>query len=224
MIQRLLISSAIMCVLALPSLGQAVEAKYKLTQITTSLEHQSEDLVAACLLQNPKSSNALYQSLASNLDVLHQQVDGMPFDERRSRELIMAYSWLRVIAIDLNQHAWIGAAIASNQMNGEIIRFINYNNANLRDIAWMDYLARDLMLLGKEDSNDNLSIINLRKSQLVLTWQRVRSELIKDFHNKPITMKGDHLMRQIKQEKNIDRLIQYAIDTQNLIDTVEKVT
>jgi len=221
MATRIFILLSLFTYILSPNVGLANEAEAQLAQTTSNLEEQIESLMESALLQNPKSSSVLYQSLASNLDRLHQQIDSMPFDERRSRELIMAYSWLRVIAIDLRQQAWVGAAIAANQMNGEIIRFINYRNENLRDIAWMDYLARDLMLLSKEDSKENLSIIDLRKSQLVLTWQRIRSELIKDFHNKSLAMKGDNLIRQIKQEKNVDHLIQHAVDTQSLIDTVE---
>jgi len=153
---------------------------------------------------------------------LHNHMDKLPFDERRSRELVMVYSWLRVIAIDLKQHAWVGAAIAANQLSASLIRFTNYPTLRERDTAWLDYLGRELLLLSKEDPKANSELLNVRRADLANTWQRVGKDLIENFRNKSLVMRGDYLIRELKKESEPAQTIKLSSQLLDFVDRVEK--
>jgi hypothetical protein len=78
--------------------------------ILSSIEDHAEDMVDTALARDAARSERLYKSIMRNMDQLHQSLAGTPFNERNSRGLLMAYSWLRVIAVDIKEHAWTGAA------------------------------------------------------------------------------------------------------------------
>jgi hypothetical protein len=129
---------------------------------------------------------------------------------------------MRLIAIDLRAHAWTGGAIAANQMSGEIIRFTDFANLTLRDVAWMGYLSRDVMLLSMEDMEGNMQAIDLRRGELSETWKRVREELIQDFRNKTLVMHGDQIINSIQQADNSKTLIDLSREEHKFVDEIEK--
>jgi len=186
------------------------------------MEGNAEDIVDAALTRSAPATQKLYRKARDELKQLHNHMDRLPFDERRSRELVIAYSWLRVIAIDLKQHAWIGTAIAANQLSASIIRFTNYPTLRERDIAWMGYLGRELLLLSKEDPKVNAELLNVRRADLANTWQRVSKDLIKNFRNKTLVMRGDRLIGKIKKEHEPAQTIKLSSQLLDFVDRVEK--
>ena len=217
------------CVLAimligLPALSHAEKAS-ELPQpiVSQEMESQAEELVVALLAKDQTKSKHYYSLISSSLNKLHQAEAGSDFDERRAREVIMTSSWLRLISIDLDHAKWVGAAIAANQMRGEIIRFTNFPKIALRDVAWMNYLGSDLMLLCMENPKENLELIGLRKDALSETWNHVEKEVIANFSNKPLVVRGDQLIRQINDETDANRLIQLCKDELNLVTDIRKV-
>jgi len=185
-----------------------------------SIESSSENMVDAILLKDMPHAQKSYAEIKSNIDVLHTWLDSHPFDERRSREVIMAYSWLRVISVDLKQQAWVGAAIASNQLNASMIRFMQYPNADQRDIAWLDYLGREVLLLNMENADENAELLMVRLADLMNTWSRIKLVLIKDFRNKPLLIKGDELIRRLNHSKSP---MQYIDESNNLLSFIKKI-
>jgi len=89
-------------------------------------------------------------------------------------------------------------------------------------LAWMDYLGRDLMLLGMESRTDNLELIGLRKNQLDEIWKHVRIDMIKDFRNKPLVVRGDQLMLRMDAESNTDELIDLTKSELGLVKDLKK--
>jgi len=188
------------------------------------MESQAEELVDTLLAKKSAESFALYTGLSENMNLLHSQVSGQQFDERLSREMIMAYSWMRLISIDLNHSAWVGAAIDSNQLIGEIIRFTEYSNPTLRDVAWMDYMGREVLLLTMESPLKNAAMIDLRKQDLNVIWQRVRRTLItRDFKNKPVVLKGDTLLSDLISAKRSEEISRLVNDELEFVDEIEKI-
>jgi len=194
----------------------------KLAGISHDMETQAEELVIALLAKNQANSEHYYKLISANLDKLHKSEANTDFNERRARELIMAYSWMRLISLDMKHSEWIGAAIAANQMRGEIIRFTDFASNTLRDLAWMDYLGRDMMLLSLESRMDNLELIGLRKDALNEIWQHVRIDMIRDFRNKPLVVRGDQLMLQMGAESSTDQLIELTNNELDLVQDLKK--
>jgi hypothetical protein len=191
-------------------------------KIVSRMEEQAESLVDSLLKKDQAESEHHYEMLRSNLNRLHALLEHKNFNERSTRELFTAYSWMHLISIDLREHTWIGAAIAANQMRGETIRFTDFANLTLRDVAWMDYLSREVMLLSMEDMQGNRQMIDLRRNDLHDTWERVREDMIKDFRNKSLVMRGDHLIAGMQQATGRNQLIALARQELDFVDAVEK--
>ena len=215
---------ALLAILILsPLSAPASEAPAGIPAILASMEGTAEDIVNAALTGSAPATQKLYRKVHHELGQLHSHMDRLPFNERRSRELVMAYSWLRVIAIDLKQHAWVGTAIAANQLSASIIRFAHYPTLRKRDTAWLGYLGRELLLLSKEDPGANAELLNIRRADLASTWQRVGKDLIKDFRNKTLVMRGDRLIGEIEKERKPAQTIELSSQLLNFVDRIEKV-
>ena len=161
----------------------------------------AEHIVDTALKKDSAAARQLYLNIQHRMKRLHQSMSGQAFDERRSRELIMAYSWMRIIAMDMQQQAWVGTAIAANQLTASIIRFTHYPGLLQRDTAWMHYLARELLLLSMEDAKANAQLLDARRANLEETWSRIKKALITaDFRHKPLLLRGDQLVRRLRNQ------------------------
>jgi len=215
---------ALFAILVFPSLPvSALEPSGGISATLVSMENNAEALVGAALARKAPVSWDMYQRIRTSLRRLHNHAGTRPFNERRSRELMMAYSWLRVIALDLKQHAWIGVAIAANQLSGSMIRFTNYPTLRARDTAWLGYLGRDLLLLSKENPEANAELLNVRRAELVNTWKRVSKDLIKDFRNKTLVMRGGRLISEIEKDREPAQTIRLSRRLLDFVERIEKV-
>ena len=203
--------------------AEASELNMQNAKILYEMEAETKEMVDVLLAKDQVKSLTLYKSLSSNLRQLGNRAVQQPFNEHLSRERVMVYSWMRLIAIDLKHSNWVGAAIAANQINGEIIRFTDFANLTLRDLAWMEYLGREVLLLTMDDPVVNEEMIDFREQNLNAIWQRVRGALMKkDFRNKTLVMKGDRLMQGLTEKKKANVIIRLAKDELRFILSIEK--
>jgi len=200
----------------------AEEAGVTQAKVIDNMAEQAEALIDALLKKHQASAEQHYDALKADLDQLHTLIAKKDFNERRTRELFTAYSWMRLTAIDMHSKAWTGAAIAANQMSGEIIRFTDFSDLTMRDVAWMNYLGMDVMLLSMEDMQGNQQTIDLRRDELRETWKRVREDLIKDFRNKTLVMRGDQIVGNMHEADNSKEVISLARDELAFVDDIEK--
>lgn len=216
---------ALLMLFAFPSLPvSASEPSGNISSMLSHMKDDAENIVDTALAKNAAGSQKLFNHIQHRMDQLHHNQTGQPFDERRSRELLMAYSWMRVIAIDIKQHAWVGTAIAANQLTASIIRFTKYPGLRQRDIAWMDYLGRELLLLNMEDAKANAQLLDARRANLVETWSRIKIDLIKkDFRNKPLVLRGDRLIHLLRDNHEAKTTIVTARKLLDFVDEVEQV-
>jgi len=206
-----------------PAIVCADESGGNINTVLTIIEGHAEDMVDAALARDRRATLKLHKEIQGELGQLHRLAAQQPFDERRSRELVMAYSWLRVIAIDVKQGTWVGVAIAANQLDGSIIRFAQFPTLRKRDIAWLDYLGRELLLLTMENPKANAELLAIRRSELADTWHRVKRDLIKNFRNKTLLMQGDDIVTKIEHGYNTARSINLARQWLDYVDHLEKV-
>jgi len=190
----------------------------------SNMGQNAESIVDYALAQDAAGSQQMYQKILQRMDQLHHHLAGLPFDERRSRELLMAHSWMRVIAIDIKQRAWVGAAIAANQLTASIIRFTSYPTLRQRDTAWMDYLGRELLLLNLEDAKANAQLLDARRANLVETWARIKKALIsEDFRNKSLVLHGDNLIHRLQDKHAAETTIVTARKLLGFVGEVEQI-
>lgn len=194
-----------LCIPFVPA--HAKEQPIEIQNNLSNLKGYAENMVDAALVHDAKELHKTNIQILQSIKILHNKLDKQAFNEKRSRELVMLYAWMRIISIDINQQTWLGVAIAANQLNASIIQFINYSNLQQRDIAWMDYLSYDLLLLNMESPKDNAELLRVRHTNLKNTWNRISQELIHNFHNKPTVIEGNQLMLDFEKAKNAKQTI-----------------
>ncbi len=224
LIQRYAILWLLVMVFFMPLASvRAAENPVKLSVVLSAMERHAENMVDAALVHDMKALQKIDKNIQRDITTLHNELEGKDFNERRSRELLMAYSWTRVIAVDIRQKAWVGVAIAANQLSASMFRFINYSSLRQRDAAWMGYLSRELFLLNMENPKLNAELLNIRRADLNSTWQRVRKELIKNFHNKPRVIQGNHLMLELEKAHKPTQVIQLAKKLLTFVNEVKQL-
>ena len=191
--------------------------------VLSNIKHNAEGMVDAALEQDAKTLQKIGLEIQQDIAKLHDELEGQAFDERRSRELLMAYSWTRVISIDIRQKAWVGVAIAANQLSASMFRFTNYSSLRQRDIAWMGYLSRELLLLNMENPKLNAELLNIRRADLKSTWQRISRDLIENFHNKPYVIEGKHLMLKMDKTRKPTQVISLARKLLVFVNKIKKL-
>jgi hypothetical protein len=204
----LLVTAGLIYITMVPNHAYADALGIKNTLST--IEIYAEKMVDASLKKDGLALASINKNIQQSIDVLHNKLSAQAFDERRSRELLMAYSWTRIISIDIQQQAWIGVAIAANQLTASMIRVTNYPNLQKRDLEWMDYLAREILLLNMEGPKENRELLRARYTDLQSTWHRISNKLIINFRNKPLVLKGDALILQMKNPDNVENIISTA--------------
>lgn len=180
---------------SLPAMAAASVA-----HLPAAIEQDAIDITEAALKPDRQRLDAVYRKALHEVRSLHRSLVNKPFDERHTREVSMAYSWLELVAVNLKNHSMIGAAIAANQLSSEMIRFQHSGTEKTWDIHWLGYLGRELMLLAMEDANLNAELLASRRSDALSTWQRLRLSIIRNFRNKPLVEEGDTLFERMSPD------------------------
>ncbi len=203
--------------------ASANERSDEIRIVLSNIENNAEVMVNAALAQDAKALQKIDEKIQQDITKLHDELEDQTFNERRSRELVMAYSWTRVISIDIRQKAWVGVAIAANQLSASMLRFTNYSSLRQRDIAWMGYLSRELLLLNMESPKLNAELLNIRRADLNNTWQRISRNLIENFHNKPYVVEGKHLMLEMDKARKPAQVISLARKLLIFVNNIKQI-
>jgi len=191
--------------------------------VLTDMKNHTQKMIDALISKDSASSHQYFQQIKNDVKQLHEQSEAGQFNERRSRELLMTYSWMRVIDIEMHDKAWIEAAVSANQLIAMLVQAAHYPTLTRRDVAWLYYLAREVELLTMENPEANADLLDIRFITLENTWERVRKELIKNFKNKPLVEQGDALLKSMKQHaKQPDQIITSAKQLLLFVDQLRK--
>jgi len=83
---------ALLAIFVFPSLPVfASESSGGVSSILVSMEGNAEGIVDAALGKNVSETQTLYRKIHHGLRQLHNHMEKLPFNERRSRELVIAY-------------------------------------------------------------------------------------------------------------------------------------
>ncbi|MDQ6952614.1 MAG: hypothetical protein Q9M15_03700 [Mariprofundaceae bacterium] len=201
---------------------QLANAATQTNDVMSNLNLRINDLTVSLLNKDKHKSLVLYDSIQLTVEKLRHQMKNQAFDEKKYRELMMAYAWIRVISINFKKHAWIGAAISSNQLHATFIRFTEYTSKLQSDGAWIRYLSWDLMLLNLEDPKSNAQLLKFRRDNLISTWEDMSEILIKNFRNKSLFMAGNQLILALKKAKTPQQVIALTKKILLLMDQIKR--
>lgn len=200
--------------------GPVVLASEQSGGLSAGIETNAIALVDAALANDADAVQRRYGLLREQVERLHASVVEEKFDERRTREMTMVYSWLRLVKINIHNNSMLGAAIAANQLSGEIVRFAQSESRRNWDAHWLAYLGRELTLLLLEGAEDNADLLDSRRSDALNTWQRLRQEIISNFRNKPLVEEGDQLLQRMTSNRDEKQAIELG---RQLTDFMGKV-
>ncbi len=200
---RLALITFFLSFLLLPLSSSAADEPSKAqTKSLSIMEKHSIAIIDTLLAKDAKQSRFHYEKLREQISELQLAAALPPKNEKFSRELMMAYSLIRIINIEIKNEIWIEGAIAANQLSGLIIQNSHFATFLKRDLKWLDYQGREIKLLLLEDPVANADLLGLRKTIMENAWIRVRTELIQSFKNKPLVLQGNELINTINTSKD----------------------
>lgn len=96
----------------------------------------------------------------------------------QTRNIGLQNSWFELISIEMKEMDDMPAlAYAVNQFSGQLIVTASFSHEYEKDIAWMDYLGREVLLLSKYPGL-NQAMLNVRQQDLQNTWRTLSAELV----------------------------------------------
>lgn len=211
---------------SLSSLIAQTQNSKKIGKIFVNMESHSEDMLDAVAAKNMKQLNNLYSHVKEEMKALNQandeQIGFNLLTEQQTKSLAMENSWFSLITLEMKERDDLPAlANAINQFTGELIILTNYKKNYRTDVAWLDYLGREIMLLNQNYPNE-LRIISIRKTDLQKTWKRVRKSLRNNKNNLALISKTDLLISNILKTHNSTKLVKLAKQELDIVDEIEK--
>jgi len=198
----------------------------KISKIFISMESHSEDMLDAIAAKNIKQLRNLYSHFNKKMKSLNQaneeQIGFNLLTEKQTKSLAMENAWFSLITLEMKKNDDLPAlANAINQFTGELIILTNYKKNYRTDVAWLDYLGREIMLLNKNYPNKQ-GLISIRKNDLQKTWRRVRKDLRNNKKNLALISKTDLLISNIMKTHNSIKLVELAKQELDIVDEIEK--
>jgi len=211
---------------SLSSLIAQTQNSKKIGKIFVNMESHSEDMLDAIAAKNMKQLNNLYSHVKEEMKALNQDNEGQIgfnlLTEKQTKSLAMENAWFSLIALEMKEKDDLPAlANAVNQFSGELIILTNYKKNYRTDVAWLDYLGREIMLLNQNYPNEQ-GLISIRKNDLQKTWRRIRKDLRNNKKNHALISKTDLLISNIMKSSNSNELVKLAKQELDIVDEIEK--
>jgi hypothetical protein len=210
----LLAGGAILSVFAKPM------ADAQFMRALTTMESPAEDMLDAIDSKDMRKLNALYHKLSISIE----ELNNLPAkDNTQGKQIAMLNSWFDLISLEMNEMDDFPAlANAINQFSGQLIIAAEFEHAYQKDIAWMDYLGRELLLLNKfpSESVQREALIKVRKAELNNTWESIKYRL-NEHGGIALVKKVDPTIQSTLEESDADRLVTLSMKELDLVDDIE---
>ena len=115
----------------------------------------------------------------------------------------------------------VQAALTANQITAFLIDLQDWNpQTNPVQIAWMDYLGREMMLQAK--AKDSSGILVIRLNELEKAWDRIKPDIIS---RKGMLLAAhiDNVLVDLENNNDYDKIAVDAAKILDLVDEIEKL-
>ncbi|MBN4073334.1 hypothetical protein JYT23_00705 [Mariprofundus ferrooxydans] len=195
-------------------------ADTQIMPVLTSMESPAEDMLDAIDEQNMHQLKSLYHKLGISMEKLNS----LPRNSNtQDRQIAMLNSWFDLISLEMSEADDFPAlANAINQFSGQLIIATEFDHAYQKDIAWMDYLGRELLLLNKfpTESGYHEALIKMRKAELNVTWESIKY-LLNEQGGRSLVKRIDPTIQAILKQSNADKLVTLSKKELDLVDDIE---
>lgn len=189
--------------------------------VLASMESPAEDMLDAIDGKDMKKLNVLYHKINISIEELNK----LPINgEAEERQRAMLNSWFNLIALEMKEMDDFPAlAGVINQFSGQLIIATKFEHAYQKNIAWMDYLGRELLLLNTypSKSTHGKALIQVRKTELNKTWKSIKSLLVTQQNGNALIKKIDPTIQAILNESEASKLISLSTKELDMVDDIE---
>ncbi|WP_018293646.1 hypothetical protein [Mariprofundus ferrooxydans] len=206
------------CAAALPS------DKSQLSQLLINMESPAEDMIEAIDIKKIQKLNKLYHELDADMKTLNRIIETDHADDEQRHEIGLLNSWFDQITLELNEMDDLPAlANAINQFSGQLILTTRFEHGYRKNIAWMDYLGREFLLLNKQASHspNHQALLSARRADLQATWRSVKTAIGTDAGGVALVQQVDPVIDGLMTESRQDKLVMLAAKELDLVDDIE---
>ena len=208
-----------------PSLCAApLSAESPLQQLLMKMESPAEDMIEAININKLHKLNKLYYELETDMTALNRIIATDYTDDEQRHEIGLLNSWFDQIALELGEMDDLPAlANAINQFSGQLIIATRFEHGYRKNIAWMDYLGREFLLLNSQlsDSPNRKALLSARRVDLQATWFSVKTAIGKDAEGIALVKKVDPVIDGLMRESRQDKLVALSEKELDLVDDIE---
>ena len=185
-----------------------------------TMESPSEDMLDAIDSKDTHKLQALYHTLSISMEKLNHSPAKNNIQDRK---IAMLNSWFDLISLEIEEMDDFPAlANAINQFSGQLIVATEFNHNYQKDIAWMDYLGRALLLMNKypSKSTHHEALLTVRKKELNETWKSIKILLNKQ-GGSSLIKKVNPTIQSILNESDPSKLAALSMKELDLVDDIE---
>jgi len=188
------------------------------------MESPAEDMIEAININKLHKLNKLYYELETDMTALNRIIATDYTDDEQRHEIGLLNSWFDQIALELGEMDDLPAlANAINQFSGQLIIATRFEHGYRKNIAWMDYLGREFLLLNSQlsDSPNRKALLSARRVDLQATWFSVKTAIGKDAEGIALVKKVDPVIDGLMRESRQDKLVALSEKELDLVDDIE---
>jgi hypothetical protein len=185
-----------------------------------AMESPAEDMLDALEVKDIHKLHSLYGTLNSSMEKLNNLPTKSSLQDR---ELAMLNSWFDLISLEMDEMDDLPAlANAINQFSGQLIIATKFSSANQKNVAWMDYLGREILLLNRYPSKSlhHEALLKARRAELHQTWGNIKF-LLNEHDGQTLVKKVDPVIQRMLEESDPDKLIALSKRELDLVDDIE---
>jgi len=185
-----------------------------------SMGSPAEDMLDAIDSKDTHQLKSLYHKLKIGME----KTNNLPTkNNTQDKQVAMLNSWFELISLEMKEADDFPAlANAINQFSGQLIITTKFDYAYQKDIAWMDYLGRELLLLNKYPSKslDHEALLRVRKTELNKTWESIKFQL-NEQGGRTLVKKVDPAIQSMLEESDPGKLVALSMKELDLVDDIE---
>ncbi len=195
----------------------------RLSRILMKMESPTEDMLDEIDSRNTQKLNQLYNKLKTDMVELNQHNAASNNVGTQAKNIAMLNAWFDLISVEMKEMDDFPAlAYVTNQFTAQLIITTEYKQSYEKNIAWMDYLGRELLLLSKyPDLNSSKSLINARKKGLKKTWRSLTILISKTGKGIVLIKRANPIINGIMQQSQHGKLIELSKLELDLVDNIE---
>jgi len=222
MIKKAFVATIISVAISVPFLYAAPADNQKLVLTTlANMESPAEDILDAIDAKDMKKMQSLFHDMDASMNKLKHIKEA---NLESSKSIAMLNAWFDLISLEMVEADDMPAlANAVNQFSGQLIIATPFAYDFQKNVAWMDYLGREILLLNKYPSSSTFhdALVQVRKNELSATWSSIKVEALKHKGGKALIANVEPNIVAIEKENNGKSLVKLAEAELELVDNIE---